>query len=347
MNAQTQAGRGLEITGRGPLILLFFDGYDVKAYPGMLGAVRSQILRAMRFAKRTVLRQQLRTGYYTAFRSLVQSLLALGCDVRINDFAAARQRPHYPIGVAGFPSVFKRVQLPNPKLFGPGDFGRPDQCAARILDPQLRCFIVHSAWVYDLFYPYVGDKLWCWFVGIDTQRWPDKSRHTKRYDFVIYDKLYWQRDEATARILEPIKAYLHARKLTYTVLRYGAHHPGQFMQALSAARAMLFLCAQETQGMAYQEALACNIPVLALNEGKLMDPAWQAFAGVDAAVSSVPYFDATCGMEFTMDNFPQTCDAFIATLPSFEPRRYVAQHLSPTTAAQRYLERYEKIAGQV
>jgi hypothetical protein len=78
-------------------------------------------------------------------------------------------------------------------------------------------------------------------------------------------------------------------------LRYGAHHLGQFRNALSRAHAMIFLCEHETQGIAYQEAMASNVPVLALDEGVLVDPEQKRFARSDLRVSSVPYFDATCG----------------------------------------------------
>src|SRR5262245_47538838 len=88
---KTPANPGaLEVTAAGPLVLLFYDGYERHARPGLGGAIYSQARRFARYAYRRLRRRQLRTGFYTAFLSLQRSLKLLGCDVRVNDFTAAR-----------------------------------------------------------------------------------------------------------------------------------------------------------------------------------------------------------------------------------------------------------------
>ena len=54
----------------------------------------------------------------------------IGCDVRVNDFALAARRPAYPIGLAGYATVVDKVQLPNPRIFAPGDYGAPEASRA-------------------------------------------------------------------------------------------------------------------------------------------------------------------------------------------------------------------------
>jgi len=343
---KNEAHTVLEVTAKGPLVLLFFDGYDLRVLPGFFGKMRAQILQLLRFTKKTLLRQQVRTGYYTAFLSLVNGLKSIGCDVRVNDFAAAKKRPYYPIGIAGFPSVLKKVTLSNPKIFGPGDFGLPDACAGIIANPEFHYFTMPSTWACNLFRPTCGDKIWRWFAGIDTRTWQDISDHPKTYDFVIYDKISWHRDLEVPRVRDKIIVYLETKNLTYLVLRYGKHHHSEFLDALKKSRALLFLSAHETQGIAYQEALASNIPVLAWNEGKLVDPTLLAFVGPEFAASAVPYFDARCGKTFTIDAFEQTCDAFLEKLSTFQPRQFIQENLSLEIAGKRYLEQYKKVAAR-
>jgi hypothetical protein len=122
------------------------------------------------------------------------------------------------------------------------------------------------------------------------------------------------------------------------------HHQRQFREALARAKGMLFLCEHETQGLAYQEALASNVPVLALDEGELVDPQQRRFARPDLKVSSVPYFDAFCGETFVPATLEETLDRFMRHRSSYAPRSYVLQNLSMRKAAENYLELYGSIA---
>ncbi len=335
---------GLERTAKGPLVLLFYDGFERRARRGLLGGLYSQGRRFARYAYRTLRRRQAHTGFYTAFLSLQRSLEMVGCDVRVNDFAAAEARPGYPIGVAGFPTVLQAVDLPNPTIFGPGDFGYPDESVAVAKDERFKILIQPGEWFCDYYRPYCGDKLAPWPVGIDVEAWPDLSGGEKSLDFVVYDKIRWYRDERVPAILDALVAKLRADGRSVEVLRYGDHALGHYRSALSRARALLFLCEHETQGIAYQEALASGVPVLAWDEGVLTDPKQIPFAAPDLKVQSVPYFDERCGMTFKLDEFDKVYPEFWRRLASFRPRDYVLDRLSMEGAARAYLDLYRSIA---
>lgn len=332
----------LERGSKGPLVLLFYDGYERRAEPGFMGSYISETRRFLRYAKRSLCKQQVRTGFYTAFLALHRCLVLAGCDVRVNDFAAARKRPNYPIGVAGYPSVLDKVTLPNPRIFGPGDFGLPDGYAHLADDPRYKRLIQPSQWFADLYRPYCGDKMMVWFAGLDTQRWNDYSKHPKTYDFLVYDKIRWHRDTRVGSVLDRITQHLDATGKRYKILRYGGHHLSQFEETLKASKAMLFVCEHETQGLAYQEAMAANIPVLSWDEGEMVDPLLQPFTPASTHVSAVPYFSEACGMTFKMHEFEAVCDAFCANMNQFTPRRYVQDSLSFEASARQYLDEYAK-----
>jgi hypothetical protein len=322
-------------------IALFYDGYEMKALEGVFGAAYSHGRRALRYAYRTLRRRQPHTGFYTAFRGLVASLKSKGIKVRVNDFAYARAHPNEPIGIAGYPSVLERVDLPNPIIFGPGDYGSGEAAVKLAGDPKVKILTQPGAWAVEFNRQWVGDKGAVYFAGIDTDSWPDLSSHVKTIDFLVYDKIRWYRSERTETILSKCLKHLDDRGLSYTVLRYGDHHIDQFKGALAKSRAMLFLCEHETQGLAYQEALSSGVPVLAWDEEILVDPQSAPLAPAGLKVSSVPYFDARCGLRFKMATFPETLDAFQTRRADFDPRGYVVDELSLTQSANVYLALYD------
>lgn len=338
--------RTLHQTSKGPLVLLFYDGYEWRARPGVIGGAQAQLRRGARFAYRTLRRRQVRTGFYTAFVALRTALERQGCDVRVNDFAKAAAMPDYPIGIAGYPSALKAISLPNPAIFGPGDFGAPKASLDVATQTRMRLLIQPSDWFRDYYRPFCGEKVVTWFAGIDTDRWTDWSDRTKSTDVLIYDKIRWYRDNRVAKVIDPLIARLDAFGLSYRVLRYGHHHQGEFASALMRTRSMAFICEHETQGLAYQEALAANVPVFAWDEGEFVDPTLKGDAQPGLGVTSVPYFDDRCGSKFTANNLESEFDLFWARRDRFRPREYVLETLSMRRSAEAYLRLY-RIAGGI
>jgi hypothetical protein len=323
-------------------VALFYDGYETQALDRPLGRFQSGTRRRLRAAWRRIKRVQVDTGYFTAFLNLKRSLETQGVTVRVNDFAYARAHPSEPIGISGYPRVFERVRLPNPAVFGPGYVPPPDEVEAVMARCNIKVMTLPSEWPCRLWADRLGAGAQPMSVAIDLDAWPDLSSEPKTLDLLVYDKIRWHRAEREADLLEPFLALARARGLRVRVLRYGHHHLSQFKEALAAARGLVFLCEHETQGLAYQEAMASGVPVLAWDEGVLVDPHQGRFAPSDLRVSSVPYFDARCGLTFAKSEMEARFDAFLAGLNSFNPRAYVAEALSPEAGARRYLALLEQ-----
>jgi hypothetical protein len=324
--------------GRGPLVLLFYDGFEKQAAPGRLGRIKSDLRGHARALWRRSRGKQVNTGFYTAFLSLVAALRRIGCDVRINDFALANSMPDYPIGIAGYQSVLARVaSLPNPMLFGPGDPGHPDAAGRLRRNSRVHHIIQPSDWYVDLYRPACGDAVVRWPVGIDVDAIPDAADHAKSIDIVVYDKIRWHRDTVCPAVLDRLIRHLDARGLSHVTLRYGDHTQQDYFDRLRSARAMAFLCEHETQGLACQEALAMNVPVFAWDEGELVDPVQRPMAPPGLWASSVPYFDATCGVKFAVAALETSFDDFWQRRSTFHPRDYIATELGLEKSAYDYL----------
>lgn len=326
-----------------PLVLLFYDGFELKARSRLGPRLFHRARCAARAAWRRAKGKQVNTGFYEAFLALADGLRALGCDVRVNDFAAARARPAHPIGLAGYPTVLAEVDLPNPVIFGPGDPGYPDAAGAWAAQDKVRFVIQPSDWFVSYYRPWCGDKMLRCPVGIDLAKLPDARGLPKSVDVLIYDKIRWDRNTLVAAVRDRLAARLDAAGLSHRTLRYGEHTRESYVDALRGARSMAFLCEHETQGLACEEAMAMNVPVFAWEEGRLVDPRQTPFARPDLRVSSVPYFDETCGLTFTLADMEERFDAFWRGLPVFHPRDYVERALSPAGAARVYLDAYRSM----
>ncbi|MBU2888771.1 glycosyltransferase [Celeribacter halophilus] len=324
-------------------IALFYDGYETQANDGPLGRTKSFLRKSMRQTYRRARNLQPYTGFYTAFLNLRRSLESSGIKVRVNDFSYARANPNMPIGITGFRSVYDKVRLPNPAMFGPGEVPVPSDTPRVVRDCNLQIVTQPSEWYCKLWRPVLGDMVKPMFVGIDTEKWPDLSWQAKDIDVLIYDKIRWHYDERKADLLDPLLAHLESRGMSYLVLRYGSHHLRQFRAALARARSMAFLCEHETQGLAYQEAMCSGVPIFAWDERQLVCPHEIKIAPAGIEVSSVPYFDDRCGVRFKKRDMIAAFDQFWEVHSHYTPRDYVCENLSLKAGAQRYLELFDTL----
>lgn len=324
---------------RDRVVLLFFEDYDTDRYlPGDRHAIRAarRLLRAARGG-------QQQTGFGVAYEGLVHALELAGCRVVENDFALARANPDYPVGIAGYTHILDGWPLPNPAVLGPGLFDHPGLRPDLMTDLRFRRYIVPCEWMRELFAKSYGEACGLWFAGIDTDAWAAAPKERKDVDFIVYEKPLWDQDGTTRGLITPVKEELARRGLTFEVLRYKHYDHPSYRALLGRARGMVFFCEHETQGLAYQEALASGVPILAWDQGRWLDPVRLRFGGADVPASSVPYFeDGVTGERFrSVDDFPGKLDVFLERRERYTPRAWVQEHLSVAASARAYLRLYE------
>ncbi len=167
----------------------------------------------------------------------------------------------------------------------------------------------------------------------------------KKVDCLIYDKIRWNQDHYKRSLVEPIVAGLNNRGISHHTIKYGHHDHKTYREKLRTSHFMLFLCEHETQGMAYQEAMACNLPILAWDNGFWLDPNRKTYTKEGVPASSVPFFSPECGERFRESgDFLEVLDRFLERLNAYAPRRYVQQALSLHESAATYLKYYLSLA---
>ncbi|RYY07497.1 MAG: glycosyltransferase family 1 protein, partial [Sphingobacteriaceae bacterium] len=230
---------------------------------------------------------------------LLKGLDKIGIKYRFNDFRFIKQNPQEIACLIGKPQILNHHHWKNPILFGAGIFSHPiDQPDLFNKYPTIQKILVPGNWMYNMFYPYFGNKTSIWPAGIDTDYWtPTKQNNT--FDFLIYNKIMWDKSNRNQILLNPILDTLQAGNYNYQVINYGSYNHEILLQKVRESKAVIYLCEHETQGMACQQMMATNTPVLAWDKGVFWeDPAYYPHKIQYEPVSSVPYWDNRCGLKF-------------------------------------------------
>ena len=189
--------------------------------------------------------------------------------------------------------------------------------------------------------PYYGDKVLAWPVGIDTNKWIPFTNE-KTFDVLLYDKIRWEHDHFNNILLQPIIKYLESKHLSYSIIKYGSYKQEDFLEKLKVSKAMIFLCEHETQGLAYQQVLACDVPIFAWDRGGYwQDPSYYPDRVMYETVSSVPYWDVKCGMKFKdYVEFESYFNFFFEKVKAklFSPRKFIMDNLTLEKCAEKYVE---------
>lgn len=282
--------------------------------------------------------------------NLMKGLDKIGVGYRFNDYAYIKKHPDELACIIGKSHLLFEKKWLNPVLFGAGVFSHPSDCPDLFVKyPNVRRILVPGEWMRKMFEPFYGDKIIVWPVGIDTDYWrPDAEE--KQFDFLIYDKVRWEHDYFQRELIEPITQVLQQQGSSYHFIRYGSYTPTDLKIKLGQSKAVIFLCEHETQGLAYQQILATNTPILAWNRGGYwQDPEYYPDRVCYQPVTSVPYWDARCGEIFAgASDFVSALKIFTASLAinAYSPRDYILENLTLEKCAGDYVNIVRSLNGE-
>lgn len=312
---------------------LFYEDKNDRWFPG------DRHLRRM--ARRMLFGEPRMSGQLRVFLNLCTGLDRLGIRYRVNDYRYIAQHPDELACIIGRTFLLDKFAWKNPILLGVAAYNHP------LDDPDLfkrlpvKKFLVPGPWYADMVRPYWPDTE-AWPTGIDTDLWAPSHPRDKTIDVLIYDKIHWDRERGVSDLLVPVRERLTKEGRSFMELRYGSYKEEEFQAAVARSRAMIFLCQNESQGIAYQQALSSGVPIFAWDPGgPWRDPDYFPHRVQFAPVSSVPYWDARCGLKFAdRDGFEARWAQFWSGCAgnAFDPRGYVLDNL---TLEQRALQYYE------
>lgn len=303
--------------------------------------------RIIRPAIRRVIRGAPRAGGVDkVFMNLCLGLDRLDIPYEVN-LPFHKLRDDDAVGVLGRGRhCLKGYDRPNPIVAGVALMTHPSEWPTLCEDYPVVRYIQHSEWANNVYKPYFGERCAIWPVGIDTEKWAPRQENRKSVDFLIYDKVRWERERAEMEMIQPIRNELRSRGLTFEEIRYGSYSEDNLAEKLRRCCAMIFLCAHESQGLAYQECLSCDVPILAWDPGRCFDPERFKWGQAEIPATSVPYFDERCGVKFReASEFSQRLDEFLHKHrgAQLKPRDYILENLTLEKCAESYLRLFKEL----
>jgi hypothetical protein len=292
-------------------------------------------------------------GHEMVALNLIKGLEKLSVPYRYNDFKYIKDHPNELACIIGKDYLLDARKWQNPILLGASIFCHPLAYPSLFeRHPTIKKVVVPGQWMKDMFAPYYNGKVAVWPVGNDTDEWSPALKKELTTDFLIYDKIRWQYDDYRKSLLDPIKSYLATNGYKFEEIRYLHYMPDDLKEKIGRSKACIFLCEHETQGLAYQQILSTGTPIFAWDRGGFwQDPFLYPDKVKFGPVSSVPYWDEDlCGMKFTGYNeFADKLEVFISKLKdnSYNPRKYIFEHLTLEKCAQQYLEIVEEVNKQL
>lgn len=233
-------------------------------------------------------------------------------------------------------------------IAGPNLFVLPRNIPASISLKKI-VYIHPSLWVCD-FWHYLGFNkctLDSWPTGIDTTTFCPSNK--KRERVLIYFK---QRYEEELYLVEEV---LKQKNINYSIISYGAYKEDEYKEILAKTTYVIWLGRQESQGIALEEALSMDIPILVWDvthlghwkptsqKEKLM---FNTYENNYPNATCAYYFNEQCGLKITQKNdLIDSIDSMQKNWHSYTPRQYVINNLNLEKQARDFIYLYEKHYG--
>ena len=222
-----------------------------------------------------------------------------------------------------FPSVFlqenphMRSKNLSKDLVGPNICVLPPDNRV-IMEQNYKKCLVPSSWVFDKYSRWLNpSKLAIWAVGIDTDLFAPSQNKT--IDFLVY---YKRRDLDD---LNAVCNFLKSKNRTFKIVSYGNYSEEQFKQCMSECKYAFLMDRCESQGIAVQEMMSCNLPILVWDVSRWADRG-EEYA---CKATSIPYFTEQCGVYFyDKASMNAAFDNFMQYVNHFEPRKYIIDNFS-------------------
>ena len=217
----------------------------------------------------------------------------------------------------------------NDKVIGPNICTLPIDNQF-VMNQIYKKMIVPCEWVKQLYMRWLPEeKLFVWAAGIDTDLFYDMSKKDKDIDCLIYFK---RRDESDLKL---VISLLIEHNQTFDIVRYGSYLEKDLIALLERSRYCMVVDKCESQGIAIQEIMSTNTPLL-IWDTIVWDDRGDEFK-IDA--TSVPYWNEICGVK--VSNFEELKNKFlffIGNLKKYKPRGFILENLPLDKSAKKIVE---------
>lgn len=155
----------------------------------------------------------------------------------------------------------------------------------------------------------------------------DDVRHTvKPLDCLVYFK---RRNPAH---LQYAKQVLESKNMTYRVFEYGSYANDEYMRALKETKIVLWIGTHESQGFAFQDCLASNVPILVWDATSMFDEwnAYEKFRGQkNLYATTATQWSSACGERICYKyELYDSIERILKNLQTYAPREFILSKVS-------------------
>lgn len=182
--------------------------------------------------------------------------------------------------------------------------------------------------------------LYPWPVGIDTEEFKPSWGKRSSKEIMVYHKGRDSRD------LEYIIETLKKMRLKHNLVLYGNYKEDEYKEVLNKTSFIIWHGPHESQGIALQEALACDVPILICDVTSVLQEVgcqyvWEKEA-VEVKVTAAPFFDERCGIKIIdWARLEESIEFMLDHLGDYAPREYVLENLSLEGQARKFVAFWE------
>jgi len=282
-------------------------------------------------------------GHFAVTRSLVEGLEKIGFDFNYNPNQLSELADTVVV-LAGVRTLRQVIRLKQQgkirRLFaGPNIVHFSSDFDSILASPEVDAAITPCYWVMKSYIqdcPTLRGRIFSWPAGVDPNYWmPDLK--LKRHHILIFDK---RTIEADPRRVEPYVQYLQDLGWSVEILTRVngviGYSPSQFRELLQRARLLIgFTLGSESQGIAWAEAWAADVPTLLLRNNQ------NVCHGRLLEVSTAPYLCDQNGLFFDdFEHFKTQFSYWQAHRLQFAPRAWTLVNMSDEACARQL---YEKV----
>ena len=278
--------------------------------------------------------------------NLIKGLNILGYPYVVNKRLDACQRLWIHDDTVALAEINK-LSLNIKVIAGPNLYIAPRHVSAEI-DLSKAIYLHPSEWSKDFWLDFGFNRcqIEVWPAGIDTDEFKP-SLEERKYVLVYFKQR--SKDE-----LKTVEDALRQKNLIYKVIYYNYYSEEEYKILLSKAKYIIWLGRQESQGVALQEAMSFNVPILVCDV--LSVGHWTASSKLMSILNeeenaynnttSAPYFNEMCGIKIRdLSKISETISIMESNWENFQPRRYILENLNLEKQARDFLAIYEKNFG--
>lgn len=223
-------------------------------------------------------------------------------------------------------------------VYGPQFFVFPDDHTQPIhkytYDPKRFFYNSLSSWcktIHEQFAPNLNLKFIACPFGVDVHSIRQVPPPSQRSKVMIYFK-FRHPDLANAVI-----SFLRSKNIDYDLIQYGSYNDADFKNKLQNTKFVIWIGCSESQGFAFQETLASNVPILVWDARSVHDEYQNGYLyrgyHHPLLATSATIWSPECGIKiFDKNQLEPAFNQMNSRIEAFNPRRVVEAEVSLTAA---------------